>query len=66
MMHMPTIFKTDPLNVVLRVTSRRDKKGDIWYYVEFPDDDVRNAENMPYFRFKNMSSVLDFISSNFQ
>ena len=64
---MPTIFKTDPLNVVLRVTSRRDKNGDVWYYVEFPDDEeVRNADNLPYFRFKTMSAVLDFISSNFQ
>lgn len=52
--------KTEVLKPILEVTSVIDKIGVVWYSVQFQDNDNR----LVYYRFKNMSSVIDFINSN--
>ena len=53
----PTLFKCEKVDDVIKLTSRRDKLGNIYYFVEFDGD--------RYSRFKHMSSAIDFIESNF-
>lgn len=56
MKRLPRKFNSDENEVVLKLTTRCDKKGNIFYLVEFGSD---------YFAFLHLSSALDFIQSNF-
>lgn len=58
----PYKYKTQPLAPIIQVESVIDKLHNIYYSVEYIDSDEREKRNV---RFKNMSSVIDFISSNF-
>lgn len=53
--HKSTVLQ--PLLVVETVV---DKLGNIFYSVQYQDNDNKVC----YVRFKNMSSVIDFVSSN--
>lgn len=53
----PTFFKSEKVSDVIKLTSRRDKLGNIHYYVEYDGD--------RYCRFKHLSSAIDFVESNF-
>lgn len=55
-------YKSDVLQPLIEVNSVIDKLGEIWYSVEYFDNDTRKCNA----RFKKMSSVIDFISSNFR
>lgn len=55
-------YKSDVLQPLIEVNSVIDKLGEIWYSVEYLDNDTRKCNA----RFKKMSSVIDFISSNFR
>jgi len=56
----PTKHKSTEMDIVLCVHSRRDKDGEIYFYVDY-----MFADNPVYFRCKQMSSIVDFIKSNF-
>lgn len=59
-MMIPYKHNTTVLQPLLVVETVVDKLGNIWYSVEYQDNDNK----MCHVRFKNMSSVLDFVSSN--
>lgn len=54
-------FKSDFLNSVLTIETRRDKLGDVFYYIEFLFEGKRRG-----YRFEKLSSVIDFVNSNFR
>lgn len=54
--------KCETLKPILQVSTVVDKLGDIWYSVEYQDNDTKVCQC----RFKKMTSVIDFISSNFK
>lgn len=56
----PTLFKSESIDMLATIESRRDKKGDIYFYVRYPANGVE-----AYARFRNMTSVMDFLHSNF-
>lgn len=56
MKRLPKLYNSSVDDVVLKLTSRRTKKGDVFFCVEFNDD---------YATFNHLSSALDFINSNF-
>lgn len=59
---IPYKHKSERLSPILDVTSVVDRLGNIYYSIEYKDNDNK----MCCCRFKNMSSVVDFISSNFK
>lgn len=59
-MIIPYKHKVQTLSPLIEVTSVVDKIGDIWYSVQFKDNDNKICQ----YRYKHMSSVIDFISSN--
>lgn len=61
----PTMYNSTEISPLVKVSSRRDKKGNVFFYVEYDFDKVSAAQCPPYVRFSSMSSVLDFINSNF-
>lgn len=61
-MKIPYKHKCDVLQPVLEVATIVDKLGNIYYSVQYNDNDYKICQC----RFKNMSSVIDFISSNFK
>lgn len=56
-----TKFKSEQIKVVFSVSSRIDRMGKIYFYVDYQDDTMTSR----YCRFENMSSVMDFVKSNF-
>lgn len=63
MKRIPIRFKTDETSVILHVSTRVDKAGNIFYFVEYPNLDSGLTE---YVAFKHLSSALDFIQTNFK
>ena len=63
MKRIPKKYNTDQLDNVLVVSARTDKLGNLFYLVEFRDED---DNCLSYVSFSKMSSVLDFIQSNFR
>ena len=61
MKRIPLFYKTEELAQDLRLSTRRDKLGNIFHCVEFYDND--NVPNYSFF--VHLSSALDFIHSNF-
>lgn len=58
----PRIYNSEEVNHELKVCMRRDKLGNLFHCVEWLQDDGQKA----YCCFNHMSSVLDFIDSNFR
>lgn len=56
----PSKHKSTELDIVLCVHSRRDLDGEIYFYVDY-----MFADTSVSFRFKQMSTIVDFIKSNF-
>lgn len=52
-------FKSESIKETLKVEMRQDRKGDLFYLVSFSKSEI------DYVCFENMSSVIDFIKSNF-
>ena len=61
-MKIPYKYKCDRLQPLIEVATVVDKLGNIFYSVEYLDNDNKMCQC----RFKNMSSVIDFISCNFK
>lgn len=58
----PRFYKSVLQYYVLQISMRKDKLGELFYYVEYTDND-----NVPrHVYFAHLSSVLDFINSNFK
>lgn len=55
-------YKTEELSEELRLSTRRDKLGNIFHCVDF----CNNDGSMDYVMFSKLSSALDFINSNFK
>lgn len=55
-------YNSDVVSNKLVVTTRRDKLGEDFFIVEFED----SCLGFQYAAFKNFSSVIDFINSNFK
>lgn len=62
MKRIPNLFNTDEEQKELVLSTRSDKLGNIFHYVEF----LNNDGSKDYARFIHLSSALDFINSNFQ
>lgn len=60
----PLLYKTSELTKDLVLTSRSDKRGNVYHCVEYPDDN--SPSGMSYAMFQNLSSALDFIQTNFK
>lgn len=58
---VPNKFKSDIVNNILTIDTRRDKLGNVFYYLEFSFEGKARG-----YRFEYLSSVIDFISSNFK
>lgn len=58
----PRFYKSVLQYYVLQISMRKDKLGELFYYVEYTDND--NVPRVVYFA--HLSSVLDFINSNFK
>lgn len=54
-------YNSSVRSVVVLVESRMDKKGNVFFCVSYQNNDGDDC----YVCFENMSSVLDFIKSNF-
>lgn len=61
-MKIPYKHKCDRLQPLIEVCTVVDKLGNIFYSVEYLDNDNKRCQS----RFKNMSSVIDFITCNFK
>lgn len=61
MKRKPTLYNSDFEYNILQVSARSDKMGNVFFYVEFENND--GSKN--YVRFSSMLSVVDFIKSNF-
>ena len=62
MRRIPMKYKTEELSEELRLSTRRDKLGNIYHCVDYV-----NANGTPdYVMFSKLSSALDFIHSNFK
>ena len=53
-------FKSEVVRSVLKIEMRKDKLGNLFYFLEWIDDCQER-----YVTFEKMSSVIDFINSNF-
>lgn len=58
MKRKPMKYNSTEDEVVLKLTSRSDKKGNVFFMVEYGDDD--------YVCFAHLSSALDYIQTNFR
>lgn len=54
----PLKYNTQQIDIILLVSTRADKCGNVFYCVEYGDGD--------YVCFRNMSSAIDFIETNFK
>mgnify|MGYP007069895038 CR=1 FL=1 len=63
MKRIPKKINSETFQTSLVVSSRFDKLGNLFYLVEFHDED---DNKLSYVYFEKMSSVLDFINSNFR
>lgn len=57
MKRKPMKYNSEETEVIIKLTSRCNKKGDSFYMVEYGED---------YAAFQHMSSALDFIQTNFK
>lgn len=55
-----SLYNTSHVEEIITISSRADKLGNIYFYVEYVADGSKR-----YCRFSAMSSVLDFVKSNF-
>lgn len=55
----PRLFKSERVENELSLEMRQDKLGNMFYCVHFPKCEI------DYITFESLSSVLDFIKSNF-
>lgn len=62
MKRIPMKFKTEELSEELRLSTRRDKLGNIYHCVDY----INNNGTPDYVMFSHLSSALDFIHSNFK
>lgn len=62
MKRIPCLYNSEVKENLLTLTTRVDKVGNVYHYVEYQDNDGSNN----YARFSNLSSAIDFISSNFK
>lgn len=62
MKRIPKLFNSEEVTQELKLSTRCDKLGNIFYCVEFNDNDG----NRDYATFQHLSSSLDFIQSNFK
>lgn len=58
MKRIPMKYNSSEDEVVLKLTSRSDKKGNVFFMVESGEDD--------YVCFTHLSSALDYIQTNFR
>lgn len=57
----PVYYRTNPLSFVLKLESVTDRRGNIKYAVTL----AKGVHENTHFLFSELSSALDFISSNF-
>lgn len=62
MKRIPTLYNSDEQEKLLTLSTRSDKLGNVYHYVEYCENDGTNN----YARFAHLSSALDFINSNFK
>lgn len=62
MKRIPMKYKTEELSEELRLSTHRDKLGNIFHCVDF----CSNDGSKDYVMFSKLSSALDFINSNFK
>lgn len=64
MKRVPLFYRTDEEDALLSLSTRKDKFGNIFYCVEFPN--VNSDTGKDYVMFTHLSSALDFIQTNFK
>ena len=57
MKRIPKMYNSEEQEVVLKLSTRCTKKGDLFFMVSFGDD---------YACFNHLSSAMDYIQSNFK
>ena len=62
MKRIPTLYNSEEQEKLLTLSTRCDKLGNVYHYVEYFEND--GTQN--YARFAHLSSAMDFISSNFK
>lgn len=62
MKRIPTFYNSELEQIELTLITCSDKLGNIHHYVEY----FNNDGSKDYASFKNLSSALDFIHSNFK
>ena len=62
MKRIPMKLKTEELSEELRLSTRRDKLGNIYHCIDY----INNNGTPDYVMFTKLSSALDFIHSNFK
>lgn len=62
MKRFPTFYNSEEHSQDLVLSTRSDKLGNIYHYVEYRNSDG----SKDYARFEHLSSALDFIHSNFK
>lgn len=62
MKRIPTLFNSTEQEKLLTLSTRTDKLGNVYHYVEYSNNDG----SQDYARFQHLSSALDFIHSNFK
>lgn len=58
----PRYYRTHPLSMILKLESVMDRKGDIFYCVTM----CKGTKENIHYMFKNLTSAMDFINSNFK
>ena len=62
MKFIPSFYSSEEQSKDLVLSTRTDKCGNVYHYVEFKNND----HSFSYARFNHLSSALDFIHSNFK
>lgn len=62
MKRYPNFYNSTEEQRELTLSTRSDKLGNIYHYVEY----LNNDDTKDYARFEHLSSALDFIHSNFK
>lgn len=57
MKRIPLMYKTEEVEKILSLSTRSDKRGNVYHCVTFGED---------YVFFKHLSSAMDYIQSNFK
>ena len=57
----PKYYRTNPLSLVVKLETVSDKLGNVYHAVTMVNGELENVHYM----FKQLSSAIDFISSNF-